>query len=424
MSDDDFDDDFTMSQAYHAPALNDPEASGVAMRAEVEGTMAEQASGRVINDDVWGHLYFKSQFWDVIDTEEFQRLRDLKQLGTTYYVYPGATHNRFEHSLGVCYLGMEQTLKFRGIQRELELNSFDINAIGYAGLCHDLGHGPFSHVFENEFLKRAYAERATSYRSHHEEHSVKIWERLIDKNNLDIESDMIKRVSALIESGLEGCPLTGEKTWLGELIANGRNSVDVDKIDYLKRDAQNCNVKISCDLRRLIMHTKVIDNEICFKSNNVGNLYQLFHDRGSMHDRVYTHKKGKAVEYMIVDALLAADRAKDREYSNSINDMEEYLRLDDTLLRSIELERTGESDSHSCMREAQDIIKRIRKRDLYKYVHEYVVPTHLMGGYKEVTAEDIIGCQKMDGTIPGGLRPEDIIVQNLKIDYCKKDKNP
>lgn len=93
--------------------------------------------------------------WDVIDTEEFQRLRDLKQLGSAYFVFPGASHNRFEHSIGVSYLAGKTVERFRTRQPELELTEEDARCVRIAGLCHDIGHGPFSHVFDNEFIPRA-----------------------------------------------------------------------------------------------------------------------------------------------------------------------------------------------------------------------------------------------------------------------------
>lgn len=89
------------------------------------------------------------------DTPQFQRLRDLKQLGVTHFIFPGASHHRFEHSIGVSVLANRviNGLKFR--QPELDVSERDIKCVTLAGLCHDLGHGPFSHAFEEWLHRRA-----------------------------------------------------------------------------------------------------------------------------------------------------------------------------------------------------------------------------------------------------------------------------
>ena len=127
-------------------------------------------SSRTVYDPIHGHLTFDDYVWKIIDTPEFQRLRNLKQLGSVQYVFPGGTHSRFEHSIGTAYLsnrlinhlirnfenkeeiGYSNYSQFHA-QNEKINEEFNIRAVTMAGLCHDLGHGPFSHLFDRRVIK-------------------------------------------------------------------------------------------------------------------------------------------------------------------------------------------------------------------------------------------------------------------------------
>lgn len=265
-----------------------------------EEALGSSHPGKIVNDPVHGHMYFPGTVVKAIDTPQVQRLRELKQLGTAYYVFPGASHNRFEHSLGTCNLATnmyEALRRSSGRAVRSNLDPADKISIQLAGLCHDLGHGPFSHVFDNEFLPRRHADWDPKNAPwNHEDMSSKMFQWMVDDNHIDIEEDVVKRVKNLITSD-DGGAAPGKK-FLWDIVANKRNSVDVDKFEYLMRDAYNAGVKGSVDIARLISFMKVIDDEICFKASEVHNVYELFHTRASLHQKVYTHKKAKAIEYM------------------------------------------------------------------------------------------------------------------------------
>lgn len=107
----------------------------------------------VFNDAVHGHIELHPLITAVIDTDQFQRLRRLKQLGVAYLVFPTASHNRFEHSIGVAHLAGRLATRLQAGQPELAITEQDVLCVQIAGLCHDLGHGPFSHQFEDLIKK-------------------------------------------------------------------------------------------------------------------------------------------------------------------------------------------------------------------------------------------------------------------------------
>ena len=417
--DEDIDEFVTMSQLQHQQPMFPAEAADDVQNPSRGWTTRRR--GKVINDPVHGHMYFPGIVVDAIDTPQVQRLRELKQLGTSYYVFPGASHNRFEHSLGTAHLAtnMFDALRTRASSDVRDaLTGADRVAVQLAGLCHDLGHGPFSHVFDNEFLPRRIAgwHAGDEPPWNHEAMGADMFRWMVDDNGMDLDKGVIDRVCDLITSSNVESATPGTK-FLWDIVANKRNSIDVDKFEYLLRDQHSTGVKGNVDVGRLMSFMKVIDDQICFKASEVYNVYDLFHTRANMHQKVYTHKKAKAIEYMIVDALVEADVAWDSEISKSIWDVNEFIRLDDTILKRIEWSK------ESKLQKGRDLVRKIRRRELYQYVNDFAVPEEDIIGFKPVTEVDITSCQG-DNNIPGGLRPDDIIIQNVKIDYSMKSKNP
>lgn len=407
----------TMSQLQHQQPMFPAEA----LDGNTHVPWSSKRRGKVINDPVHGHMYFPGIVVDAIDTPQVQRLRELKQLGTSYYVFPGASHNRFEHSLGTSHLAtnMFDALRMRApLEAREALTGEDRVAVQLAGLCHDLGHGPFSHVFDNEFLPRRVAgwHAGDEPPWNHEAMGADMFRWMVDDNGMDLEKGIIDKVCDLITSANVESATPGTR-FLWDIVANKRNSIDVDKFEYLLRDQHGTGVKGNVDVGRLMSFMKVIDDQICFKASEVYNVYDLFHTRANMHQKVYTHKKAKGIEYMIVDALVEADIAWDSEISKAIWDVNEFIRLDDTILKRIEWSKEAK------LQKGRDLVRKIRRRELYQYVNDFAVPEEDIVGFKPVTEVDVTSCQGDNG-VPGGLRPDDICVQNVKIDYAMKSENP
>jgi len=364
-------------------------------------------------DPIWGYsILLEPKLVKIIDTPYFQRLRDLKQLGACYLVFPGASHNRFEHSIGTSHLAGQMLRNIKARQPELGITERDVLLVKIAALCHDLGHGPFSHVFDGEFIP---AVRPDIHWHHEQASEMMLDAALADSGITDPEQEEdpitpeeVKFIKALINPR----PDTdrGEKPFLFDIVSNSRNSVDVDKFDYIARDCYMTGVRSSHDSRRLLTNCKVLDNQICFHAKDVYSLYELFHTRYSLFKQVYSHRVVKAVEYMICDILKLADPVL--KISEAIFDPERYLHLTDAILKSIE------ANTDPKLEEARALCYKLRKRQLYRLAYEVLLSEH--APEQKITPKDVMRYAPSGGR----LREEHIIIHNLTLNYAKKDSNP
>uniref|UniRef100_A0A8D0B4F8 Deoxynucleoside triphosphate triphosphohydrolase SAMHD1 n=1 Tax=Salvator merianae TaxID=96440 RepID=A0A8D0B4F8_SALMN len=395
---------------------------------------------KVFNDPIHGHIEMHPLLVHIIDTPQFQRLRYIKQLGGTYYVFPGASHNRFEHSLGVGHLAGCLVRALQDRQPELGIDQRDILCVQIAGLCHDLGHGPFSHMFDGRFIPLARPELKWK----HEKASVQMFDHLIASNDLkpilqryglkpEEDLDFIKeQIAGPLETGDSPGRYRGrpkEKSFLYEIVANKRNGIDVDKWDYFARDCHHLGIQNNFDYDRFMKFARVceVDNKkhICTRDKEVGNLYDMFHTRNSLHRRAYQHKVGNIIETMITDALLKADPyikikgSEGREFkiSTALEDMEAYTKLTDEIFLKILY-----SDDPN-LSEAQEILYKIERRDLYKFVGETRAPEGKEFN-KERLAAEILKCKPDNLSQDIQLTAEDLIVDFIYMDYGMKEENP
>ncbi|XP_032150907.1 deoxynucleoside triphosphate triphosphohydrolase SAMHD1 isoform X2 [Sapajus apella] len=400
---------------------------------------------KVINDPIHGHIELHPLLVRIIDTPQFQRLRYIKQLGGGYYVFPGASHNRFEHSLGVGYLAGCLVRALCEKQPELQISERDMLCVQIAGLCHDLGHGPFSHMFDGRFIPLARPEVKWT----HEQGSVKMFEHLINSNGLKAvmesyglipEEDICfikEQIAGPLESPIKKdslWPYKGrpkEKSFLYEIVANKRNGIDVDKWDYFARDCHHLGIQNNFDYKRFIKFARVCEVEsklhICTRDKEVGNLYDMFHTRNCLHRRAYQHKVGNIIDTMITDAFLKADpyieitgtEGKKYSISTAIDDMEAYTKLTDNIF----LEILYSTDPK--LKAAQEILKSIEYRNLYKYVGE-TQPT----GQIKIKRESYeclpkeVADAKPKVPLEVKLKAEHFIVDVINMDYGMQDKNP
>lgn len=314
---------------------------------------------KIIYDPIHGPIELPELCIQIINTTEFQRLRHVYQLGVCYYVFPGASHKRFEHSIGVCHLAGEFIKNLQKNQPELKIDSIMVENIQIAGLCHDLGHGPFSHLFDDYFLKTFYADRRT-LNLHHEERSCNILKKIISKYLINLSSKRVDIICDLIYP--KGKIL--KQAWLYEIVANCDNGIDVDKFDYLSRDCYNLGISKSFCHLRLLKYARVINNHICYPKKVIFEINNLFQTRYMLHNQFYNHQVVKSIEFMITDIF----RLTNPYYNLSvcINDLDSFLKLDDNLLSIISFKFSGDTNMIS----AQQILSDIQTRKLYKFIEE------------------------------------------------------
>ncbi|MGV3705795.1 MAG: HD domain-containing protein [Arcticibacter sp.] len=236
---------------------------------------------KIINDPVYGFITIPSELiYDLIDHPYFQRLRNIKQLGMTHLVYPGAVHTRFHHALGAMHLMSMaiETLKSKGhtITEEEE------EAVTIAILLHDVGHGPYSHALENTIVSGI----------SHEDISILLMNNLNRQfnNRLDLAIQIFKGSYA--------------KPFLHQLVSG---QLDTDRMDYLNRDSFFTGVSegiIGFD--RIIKMLNVYNGHLVVEEKGIYSIEKFLVARRIMYWQVYLHKTAVAAEHLLVNILRRA----------------------------------------------------------------------------------------------------------------------
>jgi len=240
-----------------------------------------QNKHKIVNDPVWGFIDLNSGLlFDLIEHPYFQRLRRIRQLGLTSHVYPGANHTRFEHSIGSMYLVGTALNVLRG--KGVEISDEEAEGATIAVLLHDLGHGPFSHALEESIV------RGIS----HEELSLLFMR--------DLNSQFDGRLDLAIRIFLDQYP----KHFLHLLVSS---QLDMDRLDFLKRDSFYCGVSegvVSSD--RIIKMLDVRSDQLVVEAKGIYSVENFLIARRMMYWQVYLHKTVVSAERMLVNLLRRA----------------------------------------------------------------------------------------------------------------------
>jgi hypothetical protein len=291
-----------------------------------------------IKDPIYGYIRVTDVEKAIIDTLAVQRLRRIRQLSGAEYVYPAANHTRFEHVLGAMYLA--------GVVAEnlpVNLSKEEKQKIRLAALLHDIGHAPFSHLFEPLLVK--YLNR------NHEDMSS--W--IIANSAL---SDVISSVgfdSKELSQLAIGRFSKTDKPFLNQIISS---SFDVDKMDFVVRDSYHTGAGYgSVDVFRLIYTMDVVDGNLAADITALPTLESLILARLESFRTIYFHRACRAVQMMLLQAL---ELAKDDLEILAVKGPDEYLEWDDY---------TVMSKLHANPR-SREIIKALSERRLLKCAYE------------------------------------------------------
>lgn len=236
---------------------------------------------KIINDPVFGFINIHNDFlYNLIQHPYLQRLNRIRQLGLAAFVYPGAQHTRFHHSIGAMFLMDEalRTLKDKGH----EITQKEWDGAMAAILLHDIGHGPFSHVLENTLVTNI----------HHEEISLLMMRRINEDFNGELQT--------AIDIFTDNYP----KKFLHQLVSG---QLDVDRLDYLRRDSFFTGVvEGNIGSARIIKMLDVRGDRIVVESKGINSIENFLLSRRLMYWQVYLHKTAMAAEKMLINTLKRA----------------------------------------------------------------------------------------------------------------------
>ncbi|MCG3087027.1 HD domain-containing protein [Sporosarcina cyprini] len=279
---------------------------------------------KVFKDPVHRYIHVRDQvIWDVIGTREFQRLRRIRQLGTTYLVFHGAEHSRFQHSLGVYEI--VRRIIDDGFSGRAEWNDEERLVTLCAALLHDLGHGPFSHAFEKVFSLD------------HEQFTQRILVGDTEVNAVlrKVSPDFPQKVADVIG-----------KTYPDKLVVSMISSqIDADRMDYLQRDAYYTGVSYGhFDMERILRVMRPAEEQVVIKFSGMHAVEDYIMSRYQMYWQVYFHPVSRSAEVILMKILHRArqlhnsgyqftyDPVHFRSFFNQTFQLEDYISLDESVL--------------------------------------------------------------------------------------------
>ena len=236
---------------------------------------------KIINDPVYGFLRIpEPELMQIIEHPWFQRLRNIRQMGLAYLVYPGATHTRFHHSLGACHLMGKALDELKA--KDIHISKEESLAARIAILLHDIGHAPFSHSLEHTLVEGLSHETLSRF--------------IMQRMNVEFDG--------LLNNAIHIFDHSYEKRYLHQLVSS---QLDVDRMDYLNRDSFYTGVSegvIGYD--RILQMLTVKNNELMVEEKGVHSVEKFIVARRLMYWQVYLHKTVLGAEQLLINILTRA----------------------------------------------------------------------------------------------------------------------
>ncbi|RYG71570.1 HD domain-containing protein [Lentibacillus lipolyticus] len=323
---------------------------------------------KVFKDPVHRYVHVNDRvIWDLIATPEFQRLRRIKQLGTTYLTFHGAEHSRFNHSLGVYEIVRRIIANFEDSPR------WDPNVrllCLCAALLHDLGHGPFSHSFEKVF----------KLDHEHFTQQIILGDTQIHRILEQVAPGFSQKVADVID-----------KTYEDKLVVSLISSqIDADRMDYLQRDAYFTGVSYGhFDMERILRVMRPLEDQVVIKSSGMHAVEDYIMSRYQMYWQVYFHPVTRSAEVILSKILHRAKYLYEQDYIfklkpthfisffNESVSLRDYLKLDEAVV-SYYFQLWQEEDDAIL----RDLCERFVNRRLFKYIE--FNPNQQMNVWKEL----------------------------------------
>lgn len=360
-----------------------------------------------IRDPLYGFIDLSKLETRILDTVVFRRLHSIKQLSHAYVVYPSAIHTRLEHSLGCLYVANRMC-------DELELTPDETETVRLAALLHDIGHGPFSHLFEsvikkvNPSLSKPHEDITSLIIKEHDELAP-----ILDSRRDDITKLLNPEKISLFSDH--------KTSLLSNIVTSG---LDADKLDYLRRDSYHIGVAYGqFDLERIlhtIRRTPIKQSRICIDIKGKDALENYRLGRYLMHVQVYEHHARLVADQMFLQAINLAleediiDRSDLtlRDGASNKDFLKFYLSLDDNSIYDLIMQNKNST--------SKEILINIKQRRLLKRACEFTL--HSIEGHADIGNDLKIMSEDNFGTIASevsqelGLKKHEVIFHKSKIE--------